>query len=475
MKIRLTLSLSSILLLYPFLSFAQFSSDYNPLGNNGSLPKEFLFDPVSLTEQNAKTSDQLAPAEAREFYSSVNFLRKRLFESGSLYLENEITSYIATIVARLQANNPQIKGNFKIYLTRSVEPNAVCLADGSIFVNVGLLSVLENESELAFVLAHEIAHYLKQHSAKDFKRIATVSAYETRNNLQYHNIFRKLKLSRESEFDADGLAIQHIMQSDFDARQATAALTRLDPKEPGNTQTRPLNFDKYFKTANFAYDTAWVSRKEIEKARKNYNSEDEDEFVTDDQVDLYKSHPDIDKRVSALKEIIDNAETGSKNKPNNPEAYNRIRQLALFETVDNNLKSANYINAISGALRLLEQYPDNLYLHTAITRSLYWISYYKEINEGNLVIKEPLLQADNNYFWLYTLVKRLDIPQAKKLSFSFAKLASERFKENENTLFYMGLTTENYLGKNAAYTYYNKYLTQYPQGNFTPFVKSKLN
>jgi Zn-dependent protease with chaperone function len=413
-----------LLALSPLLSFAQVSQDnYKPLGTTGTVPKEFLFDPVAVTQQNISASDQLSPTEAKEFYSSVNYLRKRLFESGSLYLDNEVSAYLNAVVARLQAANPQIKGNFRIYLSRSVEANAACLADGSIFVNIGLLSTLENESQLAFVVAHEIAHYLKQHSVKDFKRMATVNQYETQSRNQYSNALRKLKYSRESEFDADGLAIQFIMQSDFDAREASAALEKLDLK-PTVSNKPAINFDKYFKTSLFAYDTAWVSKKEIQKIRKNYNAEDETNFVTDELVDLYKSHPDIEKRTTALKEIIQNTENVKTPKATGSAAFDQIRQTALFEMVESNLQNANYVNAAYFALQLLEQHPDNAYLQTAVTKSLYWISYFKELNEGKLVIKEPLLTADESFFWLYALVKKTDIPQTKKLAYSFAKSAA---------------------------------------------------
>lgn len=475
MQLSSKLTLGAALLFCPFLSFAQFTSGYQPLGNSGTVPPEFLFDPIAVTQQNIKAADQLNPEEAALFYSSVNLLRKRLFESGNLYLDNKITNYIGSVVSQLQAANPQIKGNFKVYLSRSVEPNATCLADGSIFVNIGLLSVLENESQLAFVLAHEIAHYLKQHSVKDFKRLSTVNQYEARSANQNTTLFRKLKLSRESEFDADGLAMQFILQSDFDAREAGKALSKLDPKLESNSNLPPINFDKYFKTPNFTYDTAWVSRKEIERSKRLYSSENEEEFVTDDVTDLYKSHPDLDKRVAALSEIIQNSELGSKALKAADSKFAHIRILAQFETVENNLQNAHYINAAYFALRLLEHYPDNAYLHVALARSLYWVSYYKEINEGSLAIKEPLLVADNSFYWLYTLLRKTDIPQTKKLSYSFAKAASEHFKNDDAMLFYLGLATENYLGKSAAYAYYNKYLTQYPQGEFTPFVKSKLN
>ena len=44
-------------------------------------------------------------------------------------------------------------------------PNAFALANGSIYVTTGLLSLLENEAQLASVLAHEETHVLNRCAA----------------------------------------------------------------------------------------------------------------------------------------------------------------------------------------------------------------------------------------------------------------------------------------------------------------------
>ena len=37
-------------------------------------------------------------------------------------------------------------------------PKALTLSTGTIYISTGMLSVLDNEAELSYVLAHEIAH-----------------------------------------------------------------------------------------------------------------------------------------------------------------------------------------------------------------------------------------------------------------------------------------------------------------------------
>ena len=46
--------------------------------------------------------------------------------------------------------------------------NAVCLPTGEIFVYSGLLKICKNQDELAFILAHEVAHILMNHGGENF-------------------------------------------------------------------------------------------------------------------------------------------------------------------------------------------------------------------------------------------------------------------------------------------------------------------
>jgi len=53
---------------------------------------------------------------------------------------------------------------WKFRAVRDPQPNAFALPNGSIYVTTGLLSLLDNESQLAAVLAHELTHVMRRHS-----------------------------------------------------------------------------------------------------------------------------------------------------------------------------------------------------------------------------------------------------------------------------------------------------------------------
>ncbi len=59
--------------------------------------------------------------------------------------------------------------NFRFYVIESDVPNASALANGMVFINTGLLKLMENEAQIAAVLGHEIAHVTYEHAIRRYK------------------------------------------------------------------------------------------------------------------------------------------------------------------------------------------------------------------------------------------------------------------------------------------------------------------
>ena len=101
----------------------------------------------------------------------------------------------------------------QVHLARSDQRNA--FADGRhVFLTTGLLARLSNDDELAFVIAHELAHNILGHAA--ILRAAKVSGQPGRK-----------QLVRQTERDADQLAGELLLDAGFDPVAGAQALTRL--------------------------------------------------------------------------------------------------------------------------------------------------------------------------------------------------------------------------------------------------------
>ncbi len=110
----------------------------------------------------------VSEAEEKEI-GEKNYSPARQGEGGDLTVLPDLTSYVTSIGKKLAAvSDRQLPYEF-VVLNNSV-PNAWALPGGKIAVNRGLLYALNNESELAAVLGHEIVHAAARHGAKAQER-----------------------------------------------------------------------------------------------------------------------------------------------------------------------------------------------------------------------------------------------------------------------------------------------------------------
>jgi predicted Zn-dependent protease len=98
-----------------------------------------------------------------ELLKKVQQFDRYLEEQGYVYSQPEVTAYVRRVgEAMLPAETPaNVVWQFRV--VRDPMPNAFALPNGSIYVHTGLLALLENEAQLASVLAHEVRHVLGYH------------------------------------------------------------------------------------------------------------------------------------------------------------------------------------------------------------------------------------------------------------------------------------------------------------------------
>ena len=84
------------------------------------------------------------------------------------FIEDYIYSRIQTIIPE---GLPEERwSHFRVVLISEAVPNAYVTEDGTIYLNTGLLALMESESELDAILAHEIAHVVLDHNFLGYKK-----------------------------------------------------------------------------------------------------------------------------------------------------------------------------------------------------------------------------------------------------------------------------------------------------------------
>jgi predicted Zn-dependent protease len=91
--------------------------------------------------------------------------------SGLLYQDTEIENYLNQIAEKLQTNSISPDISFQIKVIKDPKLNAFALPNGVIYIHTGILARMDNEAQLAALLAHEMTHCTHRHSLKTLRNI----------------------------------------------------------------------------------------------------------------------------------------------------------------------------------------------------------------------------------------------------------------------------------------------------------------
>jgi len=192
--------------------------------------------------------------------------------SNPAYLDDpEVTDYLDALGYRLVANSPDAAAPFEFFAIEDSSINAFALPGGFVGVHSGLILAAQSESELASVLAHEIAHVTQRHiarliAAQQRAGLASMAALAVailaaRSNSQVSAaaiaaaqagaIQSQLSFTREHEREADRIGLQIIEKSGFDPHAMPAFFERLqkatrvyETGAPSYLRTHPLTFER---------------------------------------------------------------------------------------------------------------------------------------------------------------------------------------------------------------------------------------
>lgn len=161
----------------------------------------------------------------------------------------------------LSANNLPSSITFKVSDEEHV--NAYANIDKEIYVYRGMLNNVENDDELAGVIAHELGHIVNGHCAKQTlvnTAIASIQPNSTSDNLnksiQAAQQLSLLKVTRSDEFEADRTAVDLMMKAGYNPLALISVLNKICGNYIDVLQTHPSGEKRLlniFDYANYNY------------------------------------------------------------------------------------------------------------------------------------------------------------------------------------------------------------------------------
>ena len=186
-----------------------------------------------LPEIGTAGAGSLTIAQEKQYGWAFN-----LMANQSLAVINDpvLNNYVSNLGNNIVSHSNSVKLPFKFYLIQDREINAAAYLGGNVIVNTGLFLYAKTESELASVLAHEVAHITQRHLARMLEQqslnnptsvaalagsvllalispaagmaaISTTIAVNTQTQINY---------TRSHEYEADRIGIQTLYDAGYD-------------------------------------------------------------------------------------------------------------------------------------------------------------------------------------------------------------------------------------------------------------------
>jgi predicted Zn-dependent protease len=164
--------------------------------------------------------------------------KELLAQFGGEYKAPTAERYLDDILVKLaQASETPGQSPYKVTILNTPVVNAFALPTGNLYVTRGLLALASDASEVAAVMAHEIAHVTARHSALRAERereaevisqaAAVIQSKQKGDEIRNSQRLSIAGFSRLQELEADAIGVRVIAKAGFDPYGASRFLTGL--------------------------------------------------------------------------------------------------------------------------------------------------------------------------------------------------------------------------------------------------------
>ncbi|MEZ2443565.1 M48 family metalloprotease [Chitinophaga sp. RCC_12] len=432
---------------YPLYAFAAMflltgkahSQDiYTPATVNTS----FLHNASGKLEKEHKDVISHLPKENRDMYKEIYGKRwaniKSKFEEKEVYTAPAAQKYIDSMLTAIVQTNPLLQGReIHAYFSRSALPNASYIGQGVILFNMGLFRQLKTESQAAFVLCHELAHYYLHHNENSIKKYVTdinsksvqqqlkkikKEKYRKQEHLEELNTLLKFdsrRHSRDHESEADSLGLEFLHNSHFNTADALSALALLDTIDNDSLDIKPC-LEKMFRSKSYPFQPRWLAKSDLLLGGHA-------QLLNDHAVeDSLKTHPDCKVRINVLAPAVAEYSRETNNNGINPAMFEKLKKEFSYETIEYAYANNNYTSSLYQTITLLQEQPEDAYLICQtgkILNSCYQAQKQHHIGDK---IAMPAPGNPDSYNLLAQFIRNLYLEDYARISNSFLEQYNAR-------------------------------------------------
>lgn len=194
-------------------------------------------------KKTVESTGDISPKKERAFGRSV--AKEVFLRFGPMVNDGNLVRYVSLVGQTVAQSVGDKKRNYRFAVIDNNAINAFAAPGGYIFITTGLLRTINTEAQLAGVLAHEIAHVVKEHTLKTIQRqkglsgLAELSAlamdkdpkeYSKIVNMTTEILFTR-GLDHELEYEADRVGIKYAARAGYNGAGLNTFLKKLKSAE----------------------------------------------------------------------------------------------------------------------------------------------------------------------------------------------------------------------------------------------------
>ncbi len=225
------------------------------VANARILPKDM----VPLIGPGYRAVDQ----DEKGMWQQMERVEEEISGSNLLIKDPQLTAYLGDLIGRV--GGPAAR-DMRIYLARIPEFNAVMFPTGFTVIFSGLLLRMRNEAQLAGVVAHESAHFLRKHQLRqwrDVRRKTDIFSFlamgaglaggvtgtyagDLVQLAQLGTILSLLRYNRVLEAEADAMSVRLLAEAGYDPVEASDVWRQLIGELDLSAEYRRKKRDRHF-------------------------------------------------------------------------------------------------------------------------------------------------------------------------------------------------------------------------------------
>ena len=439
MSCRLKAIFSLLLLCYGPQTWGQ-ADDYTPLSRTFPDSARIVEDLKESVKAEKDKNPKQQPRHELLDQRHDRFLSQ--FQGGEFIYDQKLQAFFDRVLGNILDSNPEVpREGIRLYLTGVPVPNAACWGDGNFTFNLSLLRRLNSEDEVAFVLCHELAHYMLEHvptamlsyserisSKETKKKIKEIERMEYGARAEALQLVRELvfdgrRHSRFNEGQADSLGLELLLKTAYDPRAAISCLGVLDQSDEPK-YNEPFEPEKFFVHPDYPYRSRWAPQTNNFQYAESLSELDEDSL---------KTHPNCNERIGQLAVKINGLDIGER-EPRKGKVFEELIRQSDFEFVESHYRNGDLGACLMAIYRLRHVYPDHPWLISRLGQCFHRLYRGRKNHKMGTLLAFPTPRTEKEYREMLGILNNLRMSEMAKAGFFYLDHYLDKIESHEPAL-----------------------------------------